>query len=403
MNDRKISLFDIAKGLVNDEFVYYYQPKISMVTGRLCGAEALIRWARPDGTIVPPARFIPLAESTGFITEIANAMVPKLADDIQSIHNLDELLRMSFNLSAKDFESPDIVNSISNAVKTRRLDSTMLEAELTETSIILHDNPAFREGVDSLIRMGIGLAMDDFGTGYSSINVLCKWPFTTVKLDAEIIGGMGNRRTKTIIRNTVTMAHQLGINIVAEGIESSEQYEYLISIGCKEGQGFFMGHPMQLSDYLDYIRKEQRWSGIPVGLVYQAKLEHLRWMRLVTDEVIAGALDTERVSTEKYFTFEEDFTRCPLGRWYYGVGQEFKGLREFDNLEEPHRYVHELAKNLATAVKEKLDRGQILTRLHELSNQSSKVLELMQDLENHSRFGKLMPVSINGGSALILS
>jgi hypothetical protein len=222
--------------------------------------------------------------------------------------------------------------------------------------------------------------------------MLCKWPFTTVKLDAEIIGGMGhNRKIKTIIRNTVTMAHQLGINVVAEGIETSEQYEYLLSIGCSEGQGFFMGHPMRLSDYLDYIRKEQRWSGIPVGLIYQAKLEHLRWMRLVTDEVIAGALDIERVSTRKFFTFEEDCTKCHFGRWYYGVGQEFKGLPEFDNLEVPHSYVHGLAKILATGVTGKLERGRIVTQLHELSNQSSRLLELLQDLENHARFGKLIP------------
>lgn len=401
----QISLFEVAKGLVNDEFVYYYQPKISMVTGRVCGAEALIRWERPDGTIVTPARFVPLAESTGFITEITNAMVPKLADDIQSIHNLDGSLCVSFNLSAKDFGSPDIVDRISDAVKTRRLNSTLLEVELTETAMILYDNPAFRKSLDSLIRTGIGLAMDDFGTGYSSLTVLSRWPFTAVKLDAEIIGGMGhNGRIQTIVRNVITMAHQLDINVVAEGIESSQQYDHLLSVGCLQGQGFFMGKPMRLSDYLDYIRKEHRWSGLPVGLIYQAKLEHLRWMRLVTDEVIAGAIDAGRVSAEKFFTFEEDYTKCPFGRWFYNVGQEFKGLPEFDKLEEPHKAVHELAKILRTAVtEEKLDRRQIVTRLHELSHQSSGVVELLQDLENHARFRKLMPGSNNGGSALILS
>ena len=403
MNRMKISLLDVARGLVNEEFVYYYQPKVSMVTGKLCGAEALLRWSRPDGTLLTPAAFIPLAETTTLITDIASAMFPRLMEDLDDIRKADDSLHLSFNLSAKDFESAEMVDTIGNAIRSNQLDPKLFQVELTETSIILNDNPLFRERLNSLHEMGIGLGMDDFGTGYSSINMLSKWPFTTVKIDQELVQStQASAKSRTIVANSITLAHQLGMNIVAEGIESAELYDYLVNSGCTEGQGYWLGRPMQLAAYQDFIHKEHRWSGVPIGLIYMAKLEHLRWMRLVTDEVINAALDTEHAH-EKVLTVELDPTRCRLGHWYYGLGQEFKGYPAFDGLEAPHSHLHHIARQLGDAVLQKVPHDRILALLHELSSQSNIVLALLQDLENDARFAKLRQGAAGDHATLTLS
>ncbi len=399
MNRTKVSVLDIAKGLVNNEFVYYYQPKISMITGKLCGSEALLRWPGSDGSLRTPANFVPLAETTTLITDIAIAMFPKLMEDMADIRKADESLQLSFNLSARDFESSEIVDSIGDAIRSNQLDPKLFQVELTETAIILNDNPLFRKRLYSLHEMGIGLGMDDFGSGYSSINMLSKWPFTTVKIDQELVQStQTSAKSRTIVANSINLAHQLGMNIVAEGIESADLYDYLVNTGCTEGQGYWLGRPMPLPNYLDFIHKEHRWSRVPIGLIYLAKLEHLRWMRLVTDEIISSALDTEHTH-EKVLTAELDPTRCALGHWYYGLGQEFKGYGAFDSLEAPHSHLHHVAAQLGNAVQQKVPHDRILALLHELSRQSNIVLALLQDLENDARFAKLR----QGGSPSGLS
>lgn len=395
MEDQGYSLLDVAKGLVNDEFVYYYQPKISMVTGKLSGAEALLRWAKPHCQVVPPGRFLPQAESSGLISDITNHMFPKLVTDLQNIHQFDDSLQISFNLSAKDFDSREILDSISHAIQSGQLDGKLLQAELTETSIILNDNQLLRERLNSLVEIGVELAMDDFGTGYSSINTFSKWPFKTLKLDQELIRGMekGNKN-QTIVEASIMMAHHLDIETVAEGIESPELYQYLLNAGSTHGQGFWIARPMPLSNYLDFIKKEHRWSSVPIGLIYMAKLEHLRWMQLVTNEVIGYTLDAHlaHVDADNRFSFEVDSAKCRLGRWYYGVGQQFKGDIAFDNLEAPHAYLHQLAQELRDAVQQTFPHDEILRLLHLLTNHSSIVMGLLQDLENDARFAKLKPI-----------
>lgn len=403
MEQKKVSVLDIAKGLVNNEFVYYYQPKVSMITGKLCGAEALLRWPAPDGNLRTPASFIPLAESTSLITDIAVAMFPKLMGDLDDIRNADASLQLSFNLSAKDFESSEMVDTIGNAVRSGQLEQKLLQVELTETSIILNDNPRLRERLNLLHEMKIELAMDDFGSGYSSINTLSKWPFKTVKIDQELVQStQTSAKSRTIVANSIILAHQLGMNIVAEGIESADLYEYLIKTGCTEGQGYWLGRPMPLPNYLDFIRKEHRWSSVPIGLIYMAKLEHLRWMQLVTDEIINNALDTEHAH-EKALTAELDPAQCRLGHWYYGLGQEFKGYPAFDTLEAPHSHLHQIAGQLDDAVRRKVPHDRILALLHELTRQSNVVLGLLQDLENDARFAKLRQGAPSNHAAIALS
>lgn len=403
MNRTKVSLLDVARGLVNNQFVYYYQPKVSMITGKLCGAEALLRWPMPDGTLRTPANFIALAETTTLITDIAVAMFPKLMEDLVDIRNADDSLHLSFNLSAKDFESSEMVDLIGNAIRSNQLDQKLLQVELTETSIILNDNPRLRESLNSLHEMEVELVMDDFGSGYSSINTLSRWPFTTVKIDQELVQStQTSAKSRTIVANSITLAHQLGMKIVAEGIESVDLYEYLVKTGCTEGQGYWLGRPMPLPNYLDFIRKEHRWSAVPIGLIYMAKLDHLRWMQLLTDEIIDNALDTEH-AREKVLTAELDPAQCGLGHWYYGLGQEFKGYPAFDSLEAPHSRLHHIAGQLGDAVQRNVPHDRILTLLHELTRQSNIVLGLLQTLENDARFAKLRQGALSDHATTPLS
>ncbi|MEW7983335.1 MAG: EAL domain-containing protein [gamma proteobacterium symbiont of Phacoides pectinatus] len=189
MGEAEITLVDLAKAVANDEFVFYYQPQVSMVTGILCGAEALLLWRRSEREIIPPGEFIPLAESSGFIKEITINMVSKLVRDIVIINNLNPALTISFNASAKDFSGSGLVDAIEREVRDNQVAIDALRVELTE-SVILENDVHTADNLRRLEALGVSLEMDDFGTGFSSLDMLGQWPFSAVKLDQGIISRM---------------------------------------------------------------------------------------------------------------------------------------------------------------------------------------------------------------------
>jgi EAL domain-containing protein (putative c-di-GMP-specific phosphodiesterase class I) len=173
---------DLKYALVNNELVFHYQPKVNLLKGQVCGAEALIRWVRPDGEVRPPASFLPAAEASGFIHAISLAMFDKLVADFAIIGRINPGLIMSFNLTAQDFATDAIVSKIGFAVASSQINPTHLQVELTETTLI-NTSLAVRQNVQAVVDLGVSLAMDDFGTGYSTIDVLSLWPFSVVKID----------------------------------------------------------------------------------------------------------------------------------------------------------------------------------------------------------------------------
>ncbi|MBS4099420.1 MAG: EAL domain-containing protein [Sulfuricella sp.] len=385
MTANTIVLQDIQEGLKNEEFCYYYQPKISLVTGKPCGAEALLRWNRRNGTVTGPGEFIPLAEQTGFVTDIACAMFPKLIADMLLINDLDDSLIISFNLTSMDFEKPDISTMIRDAVLGHKVNPKRLQIELTEATILHNDNPVVKERLHSLVEMGVTLAMDDFGTGYSSIDTLSQWPFAVVKIDRGLVQRMQeNPKSTTIVQASIRMAHKLGISIVAEGIESSEVYDFLMQSGCTEAQGFWMGRPLPMAEFLAFIRKEQRWSGMPIGLIHIAQLDHIHWRKSLIDQIVRNTFEEQQPNQVKTFSVELDHTQCKLGRWYYGHGQEFQGLPAFDLLEEPHRRLHALGRELIEAAQRNVPHNEIAALLRTLTKESSNVLSMLQELENQA-------------------
>ncbi len=378
----EIHIKDFEQALERNELVFYYQPKVSLINGRVNGAEALIRWIKPDGRVIQPKDFIPEAERSGFIKKISIKMFPKLIDDLVIIQSFNAELVMSFNLTAQDFEVDTMVECIRDGIKNYRVKPEHLQVELTETSLINSSGNA-RHNINSLLQMGIGLAMDDYGTGYSSIDLLSQWPFSVVKLDQGLIQRMlTSDKSTTIVKASILMAHQLGIKIIAEGIESGNVYDFLLNEGCSEVQGYWLGYPMPLLDFLTFIKRDRRWSGMPIGLIHMAEIDHIQWRRTLVEQVMAKIINASTVNTIQSVEAELNHRHCKLGQWYYSYGQEFKGFPAFDALETPHRQLHELGTELVNAANQSVSRDEITRLLRLLTRKSGEVLGLLQELEN---------------------
>lgn len=385
VDETGISQESLAAALQKGELAFYYQPKVSLVTGRMSGGEALLRWIRSDGRVIMPNAFLPMAEESGFITTISRTMFPKLVEDMFIINGIDAGLVTSFNLSACDFADQRMVDLIDEAIRFEQLNAANLQVELTEASVINEDNLMLRRSLKALTGMGVKLAMDDYGTGYSSIDSLSKWPFSTVKIDQGLIRRMvESERSTTIVQASIRMAHQLKMDIVAEGVETSESYDFLLHSGCTEAQGFWIGRPMPLDEYLAFIRRDQRWSGLPTGLIHMAILDHVQWRQALIAQVTQIAFNGNSDAAICASRAELDSHRCKLGQWYYGAGREFADNELYRALERPHERLHRLGAELLEAAQAGAARADLVEKMRLLTHESAMLLELLQELENEA-------------------
>lgn len=377
----EISKLGLADALTNNELVYHYQPQVDLLTGQVSGVEALMRWVKADGLILAPGAFLPIAETSGFINEISLAMFDKLLTDIAIIQRVNPLLSMSFNLSALDFATDHFVKKLRFAIGAEKIDPHRLQIELTETTL-MNGSPEVRENVQSFIEMGIGLAMDDFGTGYSTIDMLSQWPFTVVKIDQGLIGRIQNdEKSITIVRNSIQMAHQLGLKIVAEGVETEEVYDFLLKAGCSEVQGYHLGHPMPLDELLAFLRVDKRWSGSPIGLIHMAQADHLQWRRQLIDYAIDRLYDGHCLTYAGRKQLELDPFRSLLGQWYYGAGQSYSGVVAYDAMEGKNIRIHHVAQTIVDAIDAGESQANVIAYLREMTEISIEIIGLLQQLE----------------------
>lgn len=252
----------LKKAIERRELLLHYQPKVSILTGRMTGMEALLRWRQPDGTLIPPSTFIPLAEETGLIVTLddwalrtACAFTKRIHDTIPPILNL--AVNVSVNLSARDLERLDIVESISAVVTETGLSPEILELELTESAIIKNLDMAVGTLRDLRDR-GFNISIDDFGTGYSSLNYITKLPINVLKLDRSLIIDLPmNPNARSVARAITSMAHDLGVKIVAEGVETREQLDFLCSIRCNEIQGYLFSKPLPEDEFENLLRENR--------------------------------------------------------------------------------------------------------------------------------------------------
>ena len=259
------TLGDVQRGLREREFFLFYQPKIAFATGRVVGAEALLRWIPPGKTPIRPASFLPIAEQNGLGQEILPAMLPQLLADIRQIRAIAPDLRISFNVTAEDLRTPYLSGELESALDRHLIERTNLDIEITET-VLMDGNPAIARTVDDLVQLGIELVMDDFGTGYSSLDVLSRYPFSGLKIDQGVVGRMSLApRNAHIVRSGLVLARELGLRTVAEGIENEATYIYLSALGCREGQGTWISEPLSLAKFEDLLRNGKRWPASELG------------------------------------------------------------------------------------------------------------------------------------------
>ncbi len=256
---------DLHKAINNAELFLVYQPIISLVDMQITGAEVLTRWQHPSRGLISPIDFIPQAEDSAFITQITDWLLQELKNDCSSTlrfneNNLEDI-RISFNISSKDFIcNPNILFRIKNTFTECKKILSILDIEVTETSLI--DN--FEEAnlqLKALKYLGMKVKLDDFGTGYSSLNYLHSFSLDTIKIDRSFVCTLPeNKENLNIIKHIIYLAHDLGLEVVAEGIETREQHEALLELGCDQGQGYLYSHPIAVADFYNLIIERRKSS-----------------------------------------------------------------------------------------------------------------------------------------------
>ncbi|WP_333609381.1 putative bifunctional diguanylate cyclase/phosphodiesterase [Arsukibacterium sp.] len=243
----------IRYGLKEDYFSVFYQPKIDSTTGLVMGMEALVRFVTPKGGLVSPGSFIPVAEETGQIVDIGAVVLRKACLDVKRW--IDQGLfqgRVAVNLSAKQFMLPFLCEQIDDILQQTELPSYHLELEITEGTVMQSPTLAI-DTMKKLRARGIHLAMDDFGTGYSSLAYLKQFPLNTLKIDKAFIDDMGNARGRNMVDTIVTIAHNLSLSVVAEGVETQDQLDKLRKLRCEVIQGYFYSKPLSAEDFGQYL------------------------------------------------------------------------------------------------------------------------------------------------------
>ncbi len=238
---------DLRRALERKEFMVVYQPIMSLETGRLRGFEALIRWPHPERGLISPMDFIPLAEETGMIVQIGEWVLREAATQMrrwQLVFPTEPPTFMCVNLSVKQFSQLDLIEKVAAILQETNLAPTSLKLEITESAVMENVDTATKMLIQ-LRELGVQLAMDDFGTGYSSLSNLHRFPINTLKIDRSFITRMvENNENAEIVRTISGLAQNLGMDVVAEGVETREQLDILRSLGCQYGQGYFFSKPL---------------------------------------------------------------------------------------------------------------------------------------------------------------
>lgn len=246
----------MEKALAEGEFIAYYQPKYSAKEQKLIGAEALVRWRRSDGVIVPPYQFVPLFERNGFINKVDRYMFGLVCR--QQMSWLKQGLApvpISVNMSRMCLYDPHIVDEYISILEESGLSAAYVKLELTESAFF--ENISIMNGViEALHKAGIKVLMDDFGTGYSSMMMLKNVAIDVLKLDKSFVDDIGDDRSEKIISNIIYLAHSLQVEVTAEGVETAAQFEFLKSVGCDYIQGYYFGKPQPAEDFAALLQKE---------------------------------------------------------------------------------------------------------------------------------------------------
>ncbi len=256
---------DLRRAITRGEFELYYQPLVSLETGRITELEALIRWRHPERGMIPPLDFIPLAEETGLIVPIGSWVLTEACRRMREWQREfpnamgNGELSLSVNVSVKQFAQPNFVAQVAEAIAANGLDPRCLKLEITESFVI--DNPELtRRILEALRATGVGIYLDDFGTGYSSLAYLHQLPLDAIKIDRSFVMGMNTGTTHLQLVHTVrSLARSIGVLAVAEGVETQQQLDALRALGCESAQGYLFSRPVPAAEIAELLTRDQRW------------------------------------------------------------------------------------------------------------------------------------------------
>jgi diguanylate cyclase (GGDEF)-like protein/PAS domain S-box-containing protein len=252
----------LRKAVDSQRWALHYQPVVELATGRMVGVEALIRWIEPDGTMVPPNEFIPLAEELGLIEVIGDCVVRELVYQSQAWRELDIGLEIGFNLSPRQFWQPDLSDRILSRIVDGGLEPSDVLVEITESSAMMDPDRA-QEILWDLHRGGLRIAIDDFGTGYSSLSRLREMPVDVLKIDRSFVSNVGSDdQSASIVGAFLELARGLGMTTLAEGIETADELRFLRERACMLGQGFLFSKPVPPEEIIAYA-----FGGVPLPTV----------------------------------------------------------------------------------------------------------------------------------------
>ncbi|MEG4629713.1 EAL domain-containing protein [Microcoleus sp. AR_TQ3_B6] len=254
---------DLWLALKRREFVLHYQPFVSLASGRIIGFEALVRWLHPVRGLIAPMKFIPVAEETGAIVQLGEWVLEEACRQLrlwEGMFDFDPPLIMSVNLSGKQFAQPNLVDRLKAILGKTGLSAECLKLEITE-SVVMDDVESAIAVLKQMKGLNVRLGIDDFGTGYSSLSYLSRFPTDTLKVDKSFVGRMeaDEGENVAIVRTIVTLAHALGMDVIAEGVETATQLAMLRSIGCEYGQGYFFAKPLPSEAATALMASEPQW------------------------------------------------------------------------------------------------------------------------------------------------
>jgi diguanylate cyclase len=245
---------ELRRALRRDELELHYQPRLSLEDGRIVGLEALVRWRHAERGLLPPSEFVPLAEQSGLIVPLGYWVISRALRDMQDLRERGlPPLHMAVNLSFRQFQDSQLLSTLSRLIAERGVDARWLEFELTETAVMRRSD-LVKQTMDALGRLGVRFSLDDFGTGFSSFVHLNSLPIALLKVDKSFVGGMEQREeNRKLVHAMINLAHNLSLEVVAEGVETPEQLALLRGFGCDQAQGYLISKPLPLPELVDYL------------------------------------------------------------------------------------------------------------------------------------------------------
>jgi diguanylate cyclase (GGDEF)-like protein len=252
---RRLSIEEqMYTALSKHEFTVYYQPKIRLCDGMIVGAEALLRWHNAELGQVAPDEFIPISEQTGFINPLGDFVLEQAVSDISLLNKrYDTNLHVAINVSPRQFRQNGLIDNVAEYLNEKGISRGMVELEITE-GVLIGGQPNIECSLKDLRSSGIEITMDDFGTGYSSLSYLREYPFDVLKIDRSFVRDIGlDPEDRALIEAIIVMAHSLDLKVVAEGVETLEQADFLKERGCDSAQGYYFSHPLPLTEFEKYL------------------------------------------------------------------------------------------------------------------------------------------------------